>query len=107
MAAACAPLAPGLYPRRLFRSRLFRAPAHGATAVTRRIFLQLVLAALLLFGQQVALTHALTHGPAPQQQKETGKGSFQSGSCNLHGVYGQILGAMPSSPASHAEQSLS
>jgi hypothetical protein len=77
------------------------------TAVTKRVFLQIVLAALLLFGQQVALTHGVSHahGPAPEHQ-ESGKGSFQSGSCNLHGVYSQILGAMPASPAAHSEQSL-
>ena len=74
--------------------------------MTRRVFLQIVLAALLLFGQQVALTHALTHAHGSAPQHESGKGSFQSGSCNLHGVYGQILGAMPASAVCHAEQSL-
>jgi hypothetical protein len=78
------------------------------TAVTKRVFVQVVLAVLLLVVQQIALTHGLSHahGTAPEQQ-ESGKGFFQAGSCNLHGVYGQVLGGIPASPASHAEQSLS
>jgi len=74
----------------------------------KRVFLQLVLAVLLLFAQQVALTHGLSHAHslAPEQQ-DPGKASFQGGSCNLHGVYGQVLGGMPSSPVSHAEPFLS
>jgi hypothetical protein len=75
--------------------------------MTRRAFLQFVLAALLLFAQQAAVTHAIwhAHGPTPEQQQDSNsKGSFQAGSCEWHGAFCQVLGGVPSGSGSHAEQ---
>jgi hypothetical protein len=74
--------------------------------MTRRAFLQFVLAALLLFAQQAAVTHAIwhAHGPTPEQHEDNGKGSFHAGSCDWHSAFCQVLGAVPSGSPSHAER---
>ena len=74
-----------------------------------RIFLKLFLAALLLVAQHAALTHAIWHAhghePVPQQHEENnGKGSFQSGLCDLHGAFYQVACGVPTESNSHAEQ---
>jgi len=63
---------------------------------------------LLLFAQQTALTHAAwhaTHESPPAQQDGKGKGSFQSGLCNQHFAFSQVLsGAHAASPAPPAPE---
>jgi hypothetical protein len=74
---------------------------------TRRLFLGLILAMLLLSAQQAAVTHALwhAHGSAPEQHENgESKGSFHAGSCKWHGAFCQVLGGVASGSTSLVEQ---
>lgn len=67
----------------------------------KRAFVHLACLFLLLFAQQSALTHAAwhaTHKLPPVQQDGNGKGSFQSGLCNLHVAFSQVLGGVHTAP---------
>ena len=68
--------------------------------ILRRGFLQLLLAGLLLVAQQHALSHALQHAQGDQstqsQQQQhdgSGKQKTQSGMCDYHVSFAQVLGA--------------
>ncbi len=66
----------------------------------KRGLLQIVLAALLLAAQHGALTHQVRHLqdnlPAQSQQQDDGKQKSQSGLCDFHVAFVQILGALNS-----------
>jgi len=67
----------------------------------KRFLLRWVCVFLLLFAQQVALTHAASHihGSSPTHQGDgKGKVSFQGGLCGLHGAFSQVLGGVQISP---------
>ena len=68
--------------------------------ILKRGLLQILLAALLLAGQSMALTHGLRHwqsNPLTQtQQDESGKQKSQSGLCDFHGAFAEVLGAIGS-----------
>lgn len=69
--------------------------------IVRRGVLRIALAALLLAAQQGALTHQVRHLPARQpaqvQQQNDGKKTANSGLCEFHVVFAEILGAVNSS----------
>ena len=67
----------------------------------RRGFLRLLLAGLLLVAQQHALSHALQHAHGDQstqsqqqqqQRDDGGKQTSQSGLCDYHVSFAQVLG---------------
>ena len=66
----------------------------------RRGLLQITLAAVLLAAQHGALTHQVQHLqdrlPVQSQQHDDGKQNSQSGSCDFHVVFAEILGAVNS-----------
>jgi hypothetical protein len=66
----------------------------------KRGLLQMVLAALLLVAQHGALTHQVRHLhdrlPAQVQQHDDGKQRSQSGLCDFHIAFAQILGTVSS-----------
>ena len=66
--------------------------------ILKRGFLQIALAALLLVAQHGALTHQTRHLqdhlPAQSQQHDDGKQRSQSGLCDFHVAFAQILGAV-------------
>jgi hypothetical protein len=66
----------------------------------KRGLLQIVLAAVLLAAQHGALTHQVRHLhdnlPAQSQQQDDGKQKSQSGLCDFHVAFVQILGALNS-----------
>ena len=68
--------------------------------ILKRRWLQIVFAALLLTAQHGALTHHIRHlqGNSPvQSQKHTGgKQTSQSGLCDFHVAFAQVLGAISS-----------
>lgn len=68
--------------------------------ILKRGFLHVVFAALLLAAQHGALTHNVRHlqGDSPvQSQKHTGgKQNSQSGLCDFHVAFAQVLGALSS-----------
>jgi hypothetical protein len=72
----------------------------------KSVFLRLACIFLLLFAQQVAVTHAAwhAHGKSPAQQENKGKVSFQGGLCSLHAAFSQVLGGVQSTPAQHSVQ---
>jgi hypothetical protein len=54
----------------------------------------------LLFAQQAALTHAAWHaGEQTAGQERRHDASFQDKLCDLHGVFCQVLGALPKAAA--------
>ncbi len=72
---------------------------------TRRILLQLILAAALLFAQQAAVTHAIWHAhdrlagharesglDGKRQSQGDGEFSSQAQLCGFHVALGQVLG---------------
>lgn len=63
-----------------------------------RPFLYAWVAFVLLFAQQGAYTHALTHLTAPPAQHQSDKGLPHSPVCDKCVVYGQIGGALHSVP---------
>jgi hypothetical protein len=70
----------------------------------KRVFLQLSCVLLLLFAQQVALTHAAwhAHGQPPVQHDSKDKASFQGGLCDLHVAFSQVLGGVQAAPVHHS-----
>jgi hypothetical protein len=67
----------------------------------KRGLLQILLAALLLAAQYTALTHGFRHWQQPNQlaqsqQDEGGKQKTQSGLCDFHVAFAEILGAVGS-----------
>ena len=68
--------------------------------ILRRGWLQMVLAALLLAAQHGALTHQVRHLqdnlPVQSQPQDNGKQKPQSGLCDFHVTFVQILGAVSS-----------
>jgi hypothetical protein len=68
--------------------------------ILKRGLLQIALAALLLAAQHGALTHQIRHLqdnlPAQSQQQDNGKQKSQSGLCDFHVAFVQILGAVNS-----------
>lgn len=68
--------------------------------ILKRGLLQIVLAALLLAAQHGALTHQVWHRqdnlPVQSQQQDNGKQKPQSGLCDFHATFVQILGAVDS-----------
>jgi hypothetical protein len=68
--------------------------------ILKRGWLQFVLAALLLAAQHGALTHQIRHQhdnlPVQSQQQDDGKQKPQSGLCDFHVTFVQILGAVSS-----------
>lgn len=65
----------------------------------KRGLLQIVLAALLLAAQHGALTHQVRHlqdNLPAQSQQDDGKQKSQSGLCDFHVAFVQILGALNS-----------
>lgn len=68
----------------------------------KRGILQILLAALLLVAQYTALTHGFRHWQpnqlAQSQQDESGKQKAQSGLCDFHVAFAEILGAVGSCP---------
>jgi hypothetical protein len=68
--------------------------------LNRRTLLNLAIAALLLFAQYGAVTHALSHvhagQPAQSQQHDGGKQSSPSVACAFHASFAQVLGAVGS-----------
>lgn len=62
----------------------------------KRGLLQIVLAALLLVAQHGALAHQIRHlqDNLPGQTHHDGKQKSQSGLCDFHVSFGQILGAV-------------
>jgi hypothetical protein len=72
----------------------------------KSVFLRLACICLLLFAQQVAVTHAAwhAHGKPPAQQENKGKGSFQGGLCSLHAAFSQVLGGVQATPLQHSAQ---
>lgn len=68
--------------------------------------LQFVCIFLLLFAQQSALTHAAWHAGQQQIQLDSkDKVSFQGSLCDLHAVFGTVLGGAHASPVHQAAQS--
>jgi hypothetical protein len=61
-----------------------------------RKLVQFVCVFMLLFTQQVALTHATwhAHGAAPAEHGK-GKPTLQGDLCSLHGLFSQVLGGAP------------
>jgi hypothetical protein len=68
--------------------------------LNRRNLLNLAIAALLLFAQYGAVTHALSHvhagKPAQSQQHDGGKQSSSSVACAFHASFAEVLGAVGS-----------
>lgn len=68
--------------------------------ILKRGLLQIVLAAFLLAAQFGALTHQVRHLqdslPVQSQQQDDGKQKPQSGLCDFHVTFVQILGAVSS-----------
>jgi hypothetical protein len=68
--------------------------------ILKRGLLEIMLAALLLGAQHGALTHQVRHLqdnlPAQSQQQDNGKQKSQSGLCDFHVAFIQILGAVNS-----------
>jgi len=67
----------------------------------KRVMLRLVLAALLLFVQHVAVAHQLAHAfdREPFQAQHSGAGgNFHSNLCVFHGDFASVLGAVKSAP---------
>jgi hypothetical protein len=68
--------------------------------LNRRTLLNLAIAALLLFAQYGAVTHALSHlhsgQPVQSQQHDGGKQSSPSVACAFHVSFAQVLGAVGS-----------
>jgi hypothetical protein len=66
----------------------------------KRGLLQILLAALLLTAQYSALTHGIRHWQTNQlaqlQQHDGGKQKSQSGLCDFHVAFAEILGAVGS-----------
>ncbi len=66
--------------------------------ILKRGLLQIVLAASLLAAQYGALTHQTRHLqdhlPVQSQQQDDGKQKTQSGLCDFHVTFVQILGAL-------------
>ncbi len=66
--------------------------------ILKRGVLQIVLAALLVSAQHGALTHQVRHLqdslPAQSQQHDDGKQRSQSGLCDFHIAFAQILGTV-------------
>jgi hypothetical protein len=66
----------------------------------KRGLLQILLAALLLAAQYTALTHGFRHWQAnpltQSQQDDGGKQKSQSGLCDFHVAFAEILGAVGS-----------
>jgi hypothetical protein len=62
--------------------------------MTTRSFKAFIYVFLLLFAQQVALTHAAWHAREHTPAHQTGKGdaSLQGDLCGLHGAFSQVLG---------------
>ena len=74
--------------------------------ILKRGLLQILLAALLLAAQYTALTHGIRHWQPNQlsqsQQDEGGKQKSQSGLCDFHVAFAEILGAVGSCAISFA-----
>jgi hypothetical protein len=72
----------------------------------KRGLLQILLAALLLAAQYSALTHGFRHWQpgqlAQSQQDESGKQKSQSGLCDFHVAFAEVLGAVGSCPLAAA-----
>ena len=68
--------------------------------ILKRGLLQIALAALLLAAQHGAFTHQVRHIqdhlPVQSQQHDDGKQSSQSGLCDFHIAFAQILGTVSS-----------
>ncbi len=68
--------------------------------ILKRGLLQMVLAALLLAAQHGALTHQVRHLqdnlPVQSQQQDDGKQKPQSGLCDFHVPFVQVLGGVGS-----------
>ena len=68
--------------------------------ILKRGILQILLAALLLAAQYTALTHGFRHWQpnqlAQSQQEDSGKQKSQSGLCDFHVAFAEILGAVGS-----------
>ena len=68
--------------------------------ILKRGWLQMMLAALLLAAQHGALTHHVRHLqdnlPVQSQQQDDGKQKPQSGLCDFHVTFVQVLGALGS-----------
>ena len=68
--------------------------------ILKRGFLKIVLATLLLVAQYSALTHYIRHlqgnPPAQSQQHNGGKQTSQTGLCDFHVAFVQVLGALGS-----------
>lgn len=64
--------------------------------MTKRRLTQFLCVFLLLFAQQVAITHAVWHAHAhpPTQHEDQDGASFQGGLCGLHGALSQVLGGV-------------
>lgn len=66
--------------------------------IMKRGLLQIVLATLLLVAQHGALAHQIRHLqdnlPGQSQQQDDGKQKPQSGLCDFHVLFAQILGAV-------------
>jgi hypothetical protein len=71
-----------------------------AKMILKRGFLQVLLAALLLAAQHGALTHQMRHlqgnAPVQSQQDTGGKQTSQTGLCDFHVAFVQVLGALSS-----------
>ena len=68
--------------------------------ILKRGLLQVLFAALLLAAQHGALTHQVRHlqdnPPAQSQKHNGGKQTSQSGLCDFHVAFVQVLGALSS-----------
>ena len=68
--------------------------------IIKRDLLRIMLAALLLAAQHGALTHQVRHLqgdlPVQSQQRDDGKHGPQSGLCDFHIAFAQILGTVSS-----------
>jgi hypothetical protein len=71
-----------------------------AKMILKRGFLKIVLATLLLVAQHSALTHHIRHlqgnPPVQSQQDNGGKQTSQTGLCDFHVAFVQVLGALGS-----------
>ena len=71
----------------------------------KRALWHILLAAMLLVAQHVALAHGAWHfkdRPSGSQQHDGGKQSTQPGSCDLHVAFATVLGALASAVAAPA-----
>ena len=72
--------------------------------IIKRGLLQIALAVLLLAGQHGALTHQIGHLQdrlsSQSQQRDEGNQGTQSGACNFHVAFAELLGAVSSAALS-------